>query len=166
MGANERHKYRGESMNHIRHIQFTFIDEEVSVDAELLENEAPHTCDTVWENLPLEGFVQHGIYSGSEIYLLLPELLSIEPENATSAVAPGDVGYYAIHGGEEYGWPTDLSELCIFYDRDAEPRMPGGPVRVNVFARMAGNADRFFGMCRKMRIEGRKRFQVTRAINS
>jgi hypothetical protein len=130
-----------------------------------LENDALQTCDAVWEHLPVEGFVQHGIYSGSEIYLLLPELLSIEPENATSGVAPGDVGYYAIHGGEEYGWPTDLSELCIFYDRDAEPRMPGGPVQVNVFARMAGNADPFLQVCRRMRIEGRKRLRVTRATN-
>jgi hypothetical protein len=133
------------------------------VRAALLEDQAPRTCAAVWDHLPSGGFARHGIYSGSEVYALWEGTFVVEPENLTSDVLPGDIGYYYQPGGLVYGFPDDLCEICWFYDRDAVPSMPGGPVRVNLFARVVGDADPFFAVCRRMRLEGQKRFRVSRA---
>ena len=145
-----------------RTIVLAFPDENVSVEAALLEQEAPHTCAAVWDHLPSTGFARHGIYSGSEIYALWEQPFMVLPENATSDVAPGDIAYYFERAGEQYGFPEDLSEICWFYDRDARPSMPTGPVEVNVFARMIGDPTPFFQVCHRMRVEGQKRFRVSR----
>jgi hypothetical protein len=52
--------------------------------------------------------------------------------------------------------------FCWFYDHDATPSMPEGPVAVNVFARLY-DADPFFAVCRRMRLEGAKRLEIARA---
>jgi hypothetical protein len=56
----------------------------------------------------------------------------------------------------------DYSEVCWFYDLDATPSMPEGPIAVNVFARLY-DADTFFAVCRSMRLEGAKRLEIARA---
>ena len=149
-----------------RRIVLTFTDEDVSVEAVLLEDQAPRTCAAVWEHLPSSGFARHGIYSGSEVYALWERPFVLPPENQTSDVLPGDIAYYFQRGGVQYGFPDDLSEICWFYDRDATPSMPGGPVQVNLFARMIGDPAPFFAVCRRMRLEGQKPFRVTRAPRS
>lgn len=146
-----------------RRIVLTFSEEDVSVEAILLEDQAPRTCAAVWEHLPSSGFAQHGIYSGSEVYALWERPFVLQPENKTSDVLPGDIAYYFQRGGVQYGFPDDLCEMCWFYDRDATPSMPGGPVQVNLFARMLGDPTPFFAVCRRMRLEGQKRFRVSRA---
>lgn len=149
-------------MERLRHIVLSFPDEDASVQAVLLEEAAPQTCDAVWAHLPSSGFAQHGIYSGSEVYALWEHPFVVEQENGTHHVMPGDIAYYYQRGGIEYGFPEDLCEMCWFYDRDAAPSMPGGPVQVNLFARMVGDPEPFFAVCRRMRIEGQKRFRVSR----
>jgi hypothetical protein len=146
-----------------RRIVLTFPEEDVSVEAILLEDEAPQTCAAVWEHLPSSGFARHAIYSGSEIYVLWERPFVLQPENQTSDVLPGDIAYYSERGGAQYGFPDDLSEMCWFYDRDAKPSMPGGPVEVNLFARMIGDPTPFFAVCHQMRVEGQKPFRVSRA---
>jgi Protein of unknown function (DUF3830) len=146
----------------VRHIVLSFPDDGVSVEAVLLIDQAPKTCEAVWHHLPVSTSAQHAIYSGSEVYALWPETFVLERENQTSDVLPGDVAYYYQRGGLQYGFPDDLCETCWFYDRDAEPRMPGGPVQVNLFARMVGDPVPFFEVCRRMRWEGRKRFHMAR----
>jgi hypothetical protein len=145
-----------------RRIRLTFADEGVSAVAELLEEAAPRTCQTVWEALPLEHFAHHGIYSGSEIAYLIPKEIFTPQENATSRVATGDVGYWFQRGGEIYGVPEDLSELAWFYDRDAVPSMASGPIMMNIFAQFSGDASAFYAVCRRMRREGAKRVRVER----
>jgi len=145
-----------------RRIVLEFPDEAVSVEAIMLEERAPRTCEAVWRHLPSEGFAQHAIYSGSEVYALWPRTFVVERENLTSDVLPGDVAYYYQPGGLQYGFPEDLCELCWFYDRDAVPSMPGGRIQVNLFAQMLGDPQPFFAVCHRMRVEGRKAFRVFR----
>lgn len=149
-------------MERRRHIVLTFVDEEVAVGAVLLADQAPRTCAAVWEHLPSDGFAQHAIYSGSEVYALWEHPFILDQENGTSNVLPGDIAYYYQRGGLQYGFPDDLCEVCWFYDRDATPSMPGGPVEVNLFARMVGDPEPFFAVCRRMRREGQKRVRVSR----
>lgn len=141
-------------------IVFRFPDEGVAASARLLE-EAPETCRAVVNALPVSGLARHGIYSGSEVYLVLPEVITLPREHATTLVGPGDVGFLTVEKGSGYGIEESYSEICWFYDLDATPSMPEGPIAVNVFARLE-DADAFFAVCRRMRLEGAKRIEVAR----
>ena len=55
----------------------------VSIVVILLDQEAPKTCDKIWQALPLKGNLMHGIASGREVFLPLFERLEIPPENQT-----------------------------------------------------------------------------------
>ena len=143
-------------------IVFRFLDERVAASARLLQEQAPDTCRAVVDALPVAGSARHGIYSGSEVYLVLPELLAPPREHATTIVGPGDVGFLRVEKGSGYGIEEAYSEVCWFYDLDATPSMPEGPIAVNVFARLY-DADAFFVVCRRMRLEGAKRLEIARA---
>jgi len=111
-------------------IVFRFLEEGVAASARLLrEREAPETCEAVVEELPTAGLARHGIYSGSEVYLVLPVLLAPPREQATTIVGPGDVGFLTVEKGSGYGIEEAYSEVCWFYDLDATPSMPEGPIR-------------------------------------
>lgn len=141
-------------------IVIRFPDEGVAASARLLTGQAPETCRTVLGALPASGQARHGIYSGSEVYLILPERLDPPRENATTIVRPGDVGFLTVERGSGYGIEEAYSEICWFYDLDATPSMPEGPIAVNVFARFH-DADDFFVVCRRMRLEGAKAVEIT-----
>ena len=143
-------------------IVFRFVDEGVAASARLLRERAPETCRAVMDMLPAAGLARHGIYSGSEVYLVLPEVLRPPREHATTLVGPGDVGFLTVDKGSGYGVDETYSEVCWFYDLDATPSMPEGPIAVNVFARLY-DADAFFAVCRSMRLEGAKRLEIARA---
>jgi hypothetical protein len=143
-----------------RYIVFEFSDDGASADAVLLEDRAPSTCDAVRRHLPLDAMARHAIYSGSEIYAVWPRAFTVPPENATSDVHPGDIAYYYAPGGDHYGFADDLCEVCLFYDVDSSPRMAGGSIQVNVFARMVGDCEPLFEVCRRMRLEGQKRLYI------
>jgi hypothetical protein len=149
MGSSERPRLR-----------FTFVHEDVSAVAELDRDGAPGTVAGILAALPFEGEAAHAVYSGSEVAFFIPPEVWLPTENATSRVLPGDLGYYRFRGGEHYGWPDDVAELCWFYDRDATPSMPDGPVRVNVFGRFTEGWEAFAATCRAMRREGAKLLRV------
>jgi Protein of unknown function (DUF3830) len=142
-------------------IVFRFLDEDVAAPAQLLREQAPETCSAVWGALPVSGPARHGIYSGSEVYLILPALLAAPREHATTIVDAGDVGFLTVEKGSGYGIDEGYSEVCWFYDLDATPSMPEGPIAVNVFARLH-DAGAFFAVCQRMRMEGAKRLEITR----
>ena len=48
-----------------QHIRLTFVATGESALAEMLEDEAPSVCKRVWEILPVETKVIHGMYSGA-----------------------------------------------------------------------------------------------------
>jgi hypothetical protein len=140
-------------------IVFRFVDEGVAARASLLRERAPETCAAVVGALPAAGLARHGVYSGSEVYLILPEVLTPPREHATTIVGPGDVGFLTVAKGSGYGIDEDYSEVCWFYDLDATPSMPEGPIAVNIFARLH-DAEAFFALCRRMRLEGAKRVEI------
>jgi hypothetical protein len=142
-------------------IVFRFLDERVAASARLLWEQAPETCRAVVDALPAAGSARHGIYSGSEVYLVLSELRTPPREHATTIVGPGDVGFLTVENGSGYGIEDAYSEVCWFYDLDATPSMPEGPIAVNVFARLY-EAEAFFAVCRRMRLEGAKRLEIAR----
>lgn len=147
-------------MVHPSAIRFIFVEEQVSARAELLWDVAPNTCRSVSEALPSEGKSHHGIYSGSECVQVLNQVIKIPPENATSAVTKGQVAFTWMAAGSAYGVDQDFAEICWFYDIDAEPRMWGGPVAVNVFAEFRDSPEDFYLACRRMRRDGVKALRI------
>ena len=143
-----------------RRIVVTFVEAGVSAVAELLEDQAPTTCAAVLAALPQEGEAHHATYSGSEIAFILDRDLGVGQENATSKVLPGDLAYTRFEGGPLWGFPDTFSELCWFYDRDAVPSMPDGPVPVNIFGRFVDGFPEFAACCRDMRRTGVKVVRV------
>jgi hypothetical protein len=92
--------------------------------------------------------------------VLLPTHIKVDREKATNAAIPGDVAYVWLNRDDHYGLDDDVSEICWFYDRDSEPRMWEGPIRVNVFARIEGDATDFFKASADTRITGVKKVSI------
>lgn len=76
----------------------------VSVTARLLENEAPKTCQALWEVLPYQDMVTHSRWSGGRLHTHNHPKLNIDVsdypnvENPSSFQSPGDVVVLPING--------------------------------------------------------------------
>lgn len=144
-----------------RYIELRYVDEGIAVRARLLEEEMPRTCGELVKHLPLESIATHARYSGSEVAMLISTDIRIDREKATCATMTGDVAYVWLNRDDHYGLDDDVSELCWFYDRDARPSMAEGPVRVNIFARIEGDASEFYRASADTRISGVKKIRVS-----
>lgn len=71
-----------------RTICLTYLATGESVLAEMLDDEAPEVCRLVWDLLPVEGKVLHGMYSGAEVFLLLDKAVPHPPENLCQLPLP------------------------------------------------------------------------------
>jgi hypothetical protein len=143
----------------------TFVDEGVSVRAVLLEDEAPRTCQAVWDQLPLLATAGHGAYSGTIVGVRLDPSVVVAEENATTCVQTGDVMFTHYAARTRHGYPDALSEIYWAYDRYARPHVPGQwvPAIANVFGRITGDPTDFYAVCRRVLREGLKRIEVRRA---
>jgi hypothetical protein len=142
-----------------RYITITLEKRGVSCVARLLDEDAPKTCDIVWNALPLRGDVYHAKYASNEIYTLVKPLPGDEPggENITIVPAAGDVCYFYFPIGEiGYRWARDkgfsdvpaVVDLAIFYGRNNLLLSPTqGFVRANVYATIVENLEAFAAAC-------------------
>jgi hypothetical protein len=143
-----------------KYIEICFVESKIKARARLLEEQMPRTCGELVRHMPLEGTATHARYSGSEVAVLLSTEIRIGREKATCAALPGDVAYIWLNRDDHYGLDSDVSEICWFYDRDAQPRMWEGPVRVNIFAHIEGDAAEFYKACADTRITGVKKVRI------
>ena len=141
-------------------IELRFIEQNIVARARLLEEEMPRTCNELVKYLPLESDATHARYSGSEVAMLLSTEIKIGREKATCAVQTGDVAYVWLNRDDHYGLDDDVSEICWFYDRDSRPSMAEGPVLVNIFARIEGDATEFYKASANTRITGVKKVKI------
>ncbi len=144
-----------------KYIELEFIEQKVKIKARLLEEDMPRTCNELIKNLPLESIATHARYSGSEVAMLLSTDIKIGREKATCAVQTGDIAYVWLNQDDHYGLDDDVSEICWFYDKDSTPTMAEGPVRVNVFARIEGDAKEFYKASANTRITGIKQVRIS-----
>jgi uncharacterized protein DUF3830 len=131
----------------------------VSCVAELLEKDAPRTCDAVWRALPLAGDAYHAKYARNEVYTMVEGFAEEEVglENPTVTPIPGDVMYFSFTGGmldrrfkEEKGIAAlpSVIDLAIFYGRN-NLLLNGdiGWVPGNVYATITDGLDRMAEAC-------------------
>jgi Protein of unknown function (DUF3830) len=112
-----------------RHVKITLEKRDISCIARLLDDEAPRTCEAVWNALPLAGDAFHAKYARNEVYAMVPRFAQepIGPENTTVTPIPGDVMYFDFAAGmldrayREHvgidGMPG-VVDLAIFYGRN------------------------------------------------
>lgn len=112
-----------------RYLSITLEKRGVSCVAELLDEDAPRTCEVVWQALPQAGPVHHAKYARNEIYTMVPRFAESEPgqENPTVTPIPGDLVYFSFDSGMldlEFKQEKDIDQLpgvidlAIFYGRN------------------------------------------------
>jgi hypothetical protein len=149
-----------------RKIRISFPDDRASATADLLEDDAPNTCDALWELLPLRLKAVHDIWSGHQVVAHLDKSVVLQPENVlTYLPMPGDIFYYHrpahYFRGAPYG-RTESAELGIVYDRDSRPQGPRGPEAVNLFANISSALEPFAKACEDMIYRGQKEILIER----
>jgi hypothetical protein len=147
-----------------RDIEIVFVDEGVSARALMLEREAPRTCRTVWDILPLAGDGVHAAYSGTTVGLHFDPTVVVPEENSTTCIQTGDVMFTHYDPGFRHGHPDPVSEIYWAYGRYVRPTIPGKfvPAIANVFAQIIGDPSAFYGVCRRIPKEGWKRLEIRR----
>jgi len=151
-----------------RHIRLTFQRTGESVLAELLDPEAPGVCGFIWERLPVEHDVVHGMYSGAEVFALIENPEPAPAENLTQLPLPGEILYFFDPGANITSRKGGIGEICIVYGRGVTLRGPEGvPTHASLFARIPGDWKydwtAFAQACRRARWEGPQRLRIERA---
>jgi hypothetical protein len=147
-----------------RSIVLRIPEHDVSATADLFEREAPQTCGLIWDRLPFEGRLIHGMYSGPELFIVPAGLPLVTAENQVQRALSGDIGYWHNEGGIQASAPDEVAELVFVYDRGASVKgSDGSDSRVNLFARTRPQAaESFLTVCRRFRTEGRWTLRVER----
>lgn len=115
-----------------RQIEIVLPKHDVRCIAQLHEADAPHTCEAVWNALPVAGDIYHAKYARNELYTFTPALSDapIGPENPTITPIPGDVVYFEFSAGhlpaKTYGYADHegaggreaVVDLAVFYGRN------------------------------------------------
>jgi hypothetical protein len=154
-----------------RRIRLTYVASGESVVAEMLDDEAPDVCRIVWDLLPVEGKVLHGMYSGAEVFLLLEKAVSQPAENLCQLPLPGELLLFTDTSSSVANSKKPISEICFVYNRGVVLRGPEGvPTHCSLFARVPGDwkydwVD-FRTACRKARWEGPQFLRIERETGS
>jgi len=107
--------------------------------ADLLEGEAPITCENFWEGIaePVRRELHHGGETGPEMWCFVPPPTEELPyENSTVFPEHGDVLYY------HYRQPPTregamVYDIGIYWDR-GQSKLKQGWIAGNLFARVSG----------------------------
>jgi hypothetical protein len=152
-----------------RRIRLTYVATGESVCADMLDDEAPEVCRIVWDLLPLEAKVLHGMYSGAEVFLLLDpdQAAPHPPENLCQLPLPGEVLLFYEGSSSVANAKRPIREICFVYNRGVVLRGPEGvPTYCSLFARVPGDWKydwaEFRGACRQVRWEGPRVLRIER----
>jgi hypothetical protein len=147
----------------------TFAETGESVVADLLEAEAPRICEAVWEMLPVEKKMIHGMYSGPEVFMVLDKAQEISRENDVQLPLPGEILYFYDPGTSAGGGNRAVSEICVVYGRGVSLKQHDAvPTFASLFARIPGDWKRdwtdFAAACRRIRTDRASRMRIERMV--
>lgn len=125
----------------------------------MLDDEAPVTCDVIWNRLPYESKAIHGMYSGAEVFTIFDNGPAAVAENLVQLALPGELLYFYDEGRGAAGARKPVAEICLAYGRGVVLRgHEGVPVYGSLFARIPGDWKHdwtaFAQACRRCRWEG------------
>jgi hypothetical protein len=150
-----------------RRIRLTFTATEESVLAEMLDDEAPNVCQHVWDILPIETKVIHGMYSGAEVFAMVDNPRPAPNENMVQLPLPGELLYFYDPSVGAVGARKPVGEIVLVYGRGVVLRAHEGvPTHCALFARIPGDWKydwvKFATDCRKARWEGPQILRIQR----
>ena len=134
-----------------RRIKLTFVEENVSCIAELLDDKAPQTADMIWNLLesPMENHAIHAMYTGRELSFGVPNdrvdestIFDLPPENVTMFPLPGSLIWNAYKPYQWLGTPRAVYDFGIFYGPEARILLPTGWRPSNHFGDIVENLER------------------------
>jgi hypothetical protein len=133
----------------------------------MLEDEAPGVCAHVWNLLPVEGKVVHGMYSGAEVFLMLERPEPAARENLVQLPLPGELLYFYDESVGAVGARKPVAELVLVYGRGVVLRAHEGvPTHCSLFGRIPGDWkydwQEFALACRRARWEGPQTLRIER----
>ncbi|HZM02056.1 MAG TPA: DUF3830 family protein [Candidatus Saccharimonadales bacterium] len=151
-----------------RRIRLSYVNTNESVLAELLEDEASGVCEHVWDLLPVEAKVIHGMYSGAEVFLMLEDPRPAPRENLVQLPLPGELLYFFDESIGAAGGRKPVAEIVVVYGRGVVLRAHEGvPTHCQLFARVPGDWkydwQPFAQACRRARWEGPQVLRIERA---
>lgn len=126
-----------------RFVEVTLLKRQVTARARLLDEEAPRTCQAIWDALPLQGPAFHAKWANNEVYGIYPafEPLDVGREHATIFPIPGDLLYWYFPAGTTVNpelrqlWgEKGAVDLAIFYGRNNYLVGAEGPLPGNLWA--------------------------------
>jgi hypothetical protein len=125
--------------------------EDHAFEAVLLDEQAPVTCDNLWNALPLEGPVTNTTWSGDmlRLWVTIPE--PAERENLSQLQNPGDIIFVHKWNG-----------LRFVYGQ-ARMQGPSGAHPTPLIGRMLGGVAELAALGRRVEWEGTQRVRVRRA---
>jgi hypothetical protein len=153
-----------------KYIKLTIIEDDISAIAELLEEEAPLTCEALWcaLEIPIIHKGIHAMWTGREIMVEIPEEnhrfdpSSVPLENATIYPLPGDIMWAYFPDHVERGFPRAIWDFIIIYGPDSSVNCALGTMPANVWAHITDNLTSFANGCASLRSEGMKTFRIER----
>lgn len=156
----------------MKRIRLTFVEENVSCEAVLLDTKAPDTCAMLWDALsaPVENAAIHAMYTGRELSFAFPKnklpdnAIELRPENQIVIPVPGDLVWNGYRKYEWQGNADEIFDLGIFYGRDSRIFLPVGWRPSNLFAQIVSNLDSFADVCARCQSEGKKLLRIERVI--
>jgi hypothetical protein len=143
-------------------IKVVFPTLNVEVQATLLEEQAPLTCDAVWNALerPIEGSCRHGHDTGPELYVLMPPAPHLPDENSTLFPIPGDFLFYHYSGQLPRG--EKVYDIGMYYDRGGASLLRIGWTPGNLFATVTENLAGLQRVAKEIHETGPKPIRVER----
>ena len=150
-----------------RKIRLSYVNTGESVIAEMLEDDAPTVCQHVWDSLPIESKVLHGMYSGAEVFALLDKPRQLPPENICQLPLPGEVLWFYDGSTSVANSKKPVSEIVFVYNRGVTLRAPEGvPTYCSLFARIPGDWKydwtHFRDASKRARLEGPQLLRIER----
>jgi hypothetical protein len=149
-------------------LRISVPSERFETTATLLHKEAPKTCSSILNALPIEGYLMHAVMSGNESALVFrgERTVKLKPENWVYAWVPGDILYfYSMWGDNKYLKDnTEYSEIVFIYGRYVRVRdLSLRETAANLFGRLDGKIEGFAKVSEKAHDKGPMKLRIEKA---
>jgi hypothetical protein len=149
-------------------MRVTFPHNGVCADVHLLLQQAPRTCEAIWNCLPIRTTIIHAMMTGRDALIELPpenqrfDPRSLPLENGTITPTAGDVCWFYLPQNMMRGFQDESWEVTFIYGPDARFLTTVGWMAGSVFGRIdPDHLPAFAAECAELRRTGAKAVEIT-----
>ncbi len=135
-----------------KRFQVEILETKVTAVVQMLEKEAPRTCEAMWEILKIGYTVHltHARWAGPEVVAFVPPEArgNVNPEkigieHATMYPTRGDVAWMYFPPGKYRMMMEGAWDLAFIYDSECRFYIPAGMVTMNIWGKIVEGLDEF-----------------------